>query len=119
MRLPYLRASLLASAALLATLPAHVLAGDVLSSSGFTNCLDSATIKVNKANVKFDRASGVVNFDVSGTSSKEQKVQASLVVMAYGKEVYTKDFDPCDPAAKVEQLCPGMYQRGFGLEEWC
>ena len=119
MRLPYLHASLLANAVLLATLPVHILAGDILSSSGFTNCLDGATIKVDKANVKFDRASGVVNFDVSGTSSKEQKVQASLVVMAYGKEVYTKDFDPCDPAAKVEQLCPGMYQRLFGIEGRC
>ena len=111
MRLQYSWSQILASTVLLATLPTLVLAGDVLSSSGFTNCLDGATIKVNNANVKFDRASGVVDFDVSGTSFKEQKVQASLVVMAYGKEVYTKDFDPCDPAAKVEQLCPGMYAR--------
>lgn len=84
-----------------------VLASDVLSSSGFTNCLDDSTINVNKANVQFDRSSGTVSFDVSGSSLKEQRVTASLVVTAYGKQVYQKDFNPCEDASKVDQLCPG------------
>ena len=92
---------------ILGNLATTVLANDVLSSSGFTNCLDNSTINVNKANVQFDRSSGTINFDVAGSSLKEQKVTASLVVTAYGKQVYQKDFDPCDNATKVDQLCPG------------
>lgn len=69
--------------------------------------MDNSTITVNRADVQFDRSSGTVDFDVSGSSSKEQKVTASLVVTAYGKEVYQKDFDPCDEDSKVDQLCPG------------
>lgn len=91
---------------LLGNLATAVRANDILSSSGFTNCLDSSTITVNRADVQFDRSSGTVDFDVSGSSSKEQKVTASLVVTAYGKEVYQKDFDPCDEDSKVDQLCP-------------
>ena len=89
------------------SLPLNVLAGNVLSSSGFTNCLNNATITVNDANVQFDRSNLTVNFDVSGTSSQEQKVVASLVVTAYGNQVYQKSFDPCDTATFVAQLCPG------------
>ena len=84
-------------------------AGDVLSSSGFTNCLNNGTINVNTANVQFDRSTGVVTFDVAGSSSKEQNVIASLVVTAYGKQVYQKSFNPCDAATKVDQLCPGRF----------
>ena len=84
-------------------------AGDVLSSSGFTSCLTNGTVNVSKANVQFDRSTGVVTFDVAGSSSKEQDVLASLVVTAYGKQVYQKDFNPCDAATKVDQLCPGEF----------
>lgn len=90
-----------------ACLPLNVLAGNVLSSSGFRNCLNNATITVNNANVQFDRSTLAVDFDVSGTSSQEQKVMASLVVTGYGKEVYRKSFDPCDTTTFVAQLCPG------------
>ena len=82
-------------------------ASDVLSSSGFTNCAQNPDIKVNDANVTFDRSTGEVKFVVSGTSNKEQNVNASLVVMAYGQQVYSKDFDPCDEPV-IDQLCPGI-----------
>ena len=91
---------------LLAGLPAAVLAGDVLSSNGFTNCGANADITVNNFNISFDRSTDVVDFDVSGSSASVQKVKASLVVKAYGKTVYTKDFNPCDASTKVDQLCP-------------
>ena len=84
-------------------------AGDVLSSSGFTSCLPNSTVIVETANVQYNRVSGVVDFDVAGTSSKQQNVTASLVVTAYGSQVYQKSFNPCDPATKVSQLCPGVY----------
>ena len=88
-------------------------AGDVLSSTGFTNCLDNATINVNNAKVQFDRSASLVSFDVSGSSSQVQNVTASLTVSAYGKQVYQKDFNPCDPSTKVDQLCPGKLRRAI------
>ena len=33
---------------------------------------------------------------------------ATLIVNAYGKEIYKKPFNPCDEGTKVDQLCPGM-----------
>lgn len=93
---------------LLGALPAAVLAGDTLSTHGFTPCLNNASIEINKMDVTFNRATKMVVFDVAGTSTKEQKVMASLAVSAYGKEVYSKSFNPCEEDTYVEQLCPGM-----------
>ena len=106
MRLP--RSTRLIQLLAFASFSCNALAADVLSSSGFTNCKDDAEIRVNNADVEFDRATKEVKFSVSGTSKKEQKVKASLLVTAYGKEVFTKDFNPCDDATKVDKLCPGQ-----------
>lgn len=92
----------------LGALPVRVLGADVLKTSGFTSCLDSSAIQVTNLDIEYDRAKGDVTFDVAGNSAKIQNVTASLTVTAYGKEVYKKDFDPCDPETKVDQLCPGM-----------
>lgn len=83
-------------------------AADVLATNGFQSCLNNGTIKVQKMNVKFDHSTNRVNFDVAGTSEKEQNVTAHLEVFAYGHTVYTKDFDPCGNDPHVDQLCPGM-----------
>ena len=91
----------------------NVLAGSILSSSGFTNCENNATITVNNANVQFDRSSLMVTFDVSGTSSAQQKVIADLTVSAYGNQVYQKTFNPCDASTFVGQLCPGRLPKLF------
>lgn len=91
----------------LSILPARVLAGDVLSTDGFTTCLDNATISVNNMDLTYTRSTRVLNFDVSGSSSEEQKVMASITVSAYGISVYSKTFDPCDSKNYVEDLCPG------------
>src|SRR6266536_1332757 len=105
MRVSQLSAS---SLLLLSAVPAGVLASDILKADGFTTCLDNPTIKVNNVDIQYDKSDKKITFDVSGSSSKEQKVKASLIVSAYGKQVYQKDFDPCDDATKVDQLCPGM-----------
>jgi hypothetical protein len=70
-------------------------------------------------NIEYNKDTGEVVFDVAGTSNKEQEITASLTVSAYGQQVYKKDFDPCDPASKVAQLCPGkstfsILQTGIG-----
>ena len=57
-------------------------------------------------NVVYNHATNAINFDVAGTSASEQNVTASLTFTAYGKQVYQKDFDPCNPP--IAQLCPGM-----------
>ncbi|KAL8760248.1 MAG: hypothetical protein Q9199_000147 [Rusavskia elegans] len=90
----------------LGALPVRVLGADVLKTSGFTSCLDDSAISVTKLHVEYDRAKGIVTFDVAGISAKVQNVTASLTVSAYGNQVYTKDFNPCDQGSKVAQLCP-------------
>lgn len=106
------------STILLGLLPTRALAANVLSSSGFTNCQGTnSTIQVNRANVSFDRDTLAVVFDVSGTSDEVQNVTASLSVTAYGQQVYQKDFNPCDAATKVVQLCPGRTIVGLHSEK--
>lgn len=91
-----------------ATLCSPVLAGDVLKANGFVTCLDKADIKIEKLNLSFDRSTKMMIFDVAGSSGKEQKITASLVVNAYGQR-FTQDFDPCENKTRVDQLCPGKY----------
>jgi hypothetical protein len=95
------------TSALLISLPVRVLAGDVLSNDGFSSCSGNADIKVQRLDIKYDKTSRQLLFDVAGTSNKRQQVTAVLTVTAYGQEVYKKEFDPCDSTTKVDQLCPG------------
>ena len=90
-----------------AALLAGALGADILKTSGFTSCLENSAIQVTNLNIQYDRSTSAVTFDVAGTSAKVQNVTASLTVSAYGKQVYTKDFNPCDKDSKVDQLCPG------------
>lgn len=94
------------AAAILLLGPAHVLASNILKTNGYSLCSSNATIKVNNFNVQYDQSSNNVVFDVSGTSDKVQNVTVALVVYAYGKQVYEKDFNPCDSDSKVDELCP-------------
>ena len=107
----------LLQASFIAGLPAYVLGGtEILRTEGFTSCLDDSAIRVNALNVEYDRAANQVTFDVGGTSTKVQNVTATLVVNAYGKEVYNSGaFDPCAQGAEIDQLCPGRCQR----VTWC
>ncbi|KAF2101961.1 TRP-domain-containing protein [Rhizodiscina lignyota] len=89
---------------LLSLLPAAVSADQVLKTDGFASCANSSAIQVQKMNIQYNKASNKVTFDVAGTSEKEQKVRASLIVTAYGKQVYENDFNPCDE--HISQLCP-------------
>ncbi|PGH11217.1 hypothetical protein AJ80_07222 [Polytolypa hystricis UAMH7299] len=82
-----------------------VLAGDILKNNGFASCQAAADIRVEKVNLSFDRDANLIIFDAAGSSSKSQKVKASLVINAYGQE-FTQEFDPCDDKTKVDQLCP-------------
>ncbi|KAH0538480.1 hypothetical protein FGG08_004929 [Glutinoglossum americanum] len=106
MRLRRPALSNLISLLLFEALPARVFCTDILKTSGFSTCLDNSDIQVQHVDVEYNRADNTVTFDVSGTSSKSQDVTGVLTVTAYGNQVYEKEFDPCDNATKVEQLCP-------------
>ena len=92
---------------LISALPAAVVGSDVLRTNGFTACINNPSITVSTLDIQYDRAAAAVTFNVGGSSTQVQNVTASLTVTAYGKQVYQKDFDPCDEASKVDQLCPG------------
>jgi hypothetical protein len=101
--------STLSIAIIFSLLSLRVAAQSMLTSSGFTNCLSNATIKVDRAAIQFDKTSGNITFDVQGTSSQIQKVVATLVVTAYGNTVASQSFNPCDASSFVAQLCPGKF----------
>ncbi|KAL9130318.1 MAG: hypothetical protein Q9217_001457 [Psora testacea] len=84
----------------------YALGNDILKTSGFTQCIDGSKIEVQNLDIQFDRQANQLVFDVAGTSTEEQKVMALLSVSAYGKELYSNEFNPCDAATKVDQLCP-------------
>lgn len=96
------------AALLAAALTQGVFAADILQTTTFTTCADSADITVQKIDIEYNNSNKTVSFDVAGMSTKEQKVMAKLNVTAYGTQVYTNSFNPCDNSTYMAQLCPGM-----------
>lgn len=92
----------------LGLLPVGILGG-ILQTEGFSTCLPASVITVDQLDVTYNSGSQIVTFDLAGTSTKEEEVIVSLAISAYGNQVYSKSFDPCDPATKVEKMCPGTY----------
>ncbi|KAI6081628.1 TRP-domain-containing protein [Hypoxylon rubiginosum] len=95
------RAAILATAFI-----SGVLSEDLLVTSGFSNCETGSNINVQKVDISYNNADKTVTFDVAGTSDKEQNVTATLAVTAYGQDIYTNSFNPCDATTYVQQLCP-------------
>lgn len=95
----------LTAAAFLCTIPAGVFGADVLSTSSFSTCLDDSEIKVNALDVSYDKNTRKLTFNVDGESKTAQNVTASLVVTAYGRELFTKEFSPCEEG--IAEMCPG------------
>lgn len=92
---------------LLSTLPASVLAGDQLSSTGYSICYDNPDIHVDRLNVTYNRNTRLITFDVAGESTVQLNVTVDLVVTAYGQQVYTRSFNPCDVHdMNMPQICP-------------
>ncbi|KAK3116192.1 hypothetical protein LTR53_003686 [Teratosphaeriaceae sp. CCFEE 6253] len=90
--------------ALLSILPVGVLGGNLLSTTGFSSCMNNGTVQVKKLDVSYDKDTRVLTFDVAGSSDIVQNVTATLLVSAYGKQVYTKEFNPCDTG--MPEMCP-------------
>ncbi|CAK4032204.1 related to DUF907 domain [Lecanosticta acicola] len=98
---------------LLSALPVGVLGGDILTTDGFSTCVSDPSIKVEALNVTYNRSNRKIIFDVAGSSAESQKVLLNLVVSAYGQQVYTKEYDPCDNATNMvdsteaySHMCP-------------
>ncbi|KAI9668433.1 MAG: hypothetical protein M1831_001187 [Alyxoria varia] len=106
MKIPTFPTTYLTYLAILGSIPHNVLATDVLSTKGFMSCLDDSKVKLKKMDIQFDKSTNQVNFDVGGRSQLEQNVTAVLSISAYGKQIYSKSFDPCKNDPHVEQLCP-------------
>ncbi|KAG9257975.1 uncharacterized protein F5Z01DRAFT_312220 [Emericellopsis atlantica] len=83
-----------------------VLGDNILSTSGFTNCVSNSSIEVDRVNIRYNNGNKTVIFDVAGNNPKEQNVSAALEVKAYGQTIYEKSFNPCDKDTFVQKLCP-------------
>lgn len=64
-------------------------------------------MKVTNLDVTYDKTTRKLLFDVAGESDVEQKVRGKLIVSAYGQEIYTKTFNPCDSTNPMPGMCPG------------
>ncbi|ORY66322.1 uncharacterized protein BCR38DRAFT_456899 [Pseudomassariella vexata] len=91
---------------LVAACAVGVLGEDVLTTSSFTNCDTNSSVRVDRVNISYNNDKKKVTFDVAGTSTKVQNVTAMLNVTAYGQQVYTNAFNPCEASTYVKQLCP-------------
>ncbi|KAF2859501.1 TRP-domain-containing protein [Piedraia hortae CBS 480.64] len=90
---------------LLALLPLAS-AEDTLSTAGYRSCLDNPTITITTLDATYDRRTRIIDFNVAGYSSVEQNVTATLTVTAYGRQAYSRTFDPCDFHTNMVQMCP-------------
>jgi hypothetical protein len=91
------------------TFSTGIRAQNILETIGFTSCQNgSATIQVEKVNIQYNAGDKFVSYDLAGSSSRSQNVTGELVVTAFGNEVFSQKFNPCDPGTFVQQLCPGM-----------
>ena len=82
------------------------LGDQILETDGFTSCGPDSTIQVHKVDIRYNNSNKTVIFDVSGSSTQQQKVSAFLTVSAYGEQIYSNTFNPCSPDTLVAQLCP-------------
>ena len=67
--------------------------------------MNNPSVKVTKLDVTYNKNTRQLLFDVAGVSKTVQNVTANMIVSAYGKEVYSKTFTPCDTGMK--EMCPG------------
>ena len=104
------KSRLLRAVAAVAVLANGVLGADVLQTVGFSSCNKNANVTVQKADISYNNDNKTVIFNVAGTSTQVQNVTAILNVTAYGQQIYSNVFDPCEKTTFVEQLCPGKPQ---------
>ncbi|KAK2592868.1 hypothetical protein QQS21_009435 [Conoideocrella luteorostrata] len=91
---------------LVGLLTTKALGGQILKTSGFSDCGTDSSLKVERVDISYNNENKTVSFDVAGSSTKEQNVTAVLNVSAYGNTVYSNSFNPCDKATFIDRLCP-------------
>ena len=100
----------LRAACAFAVLSTTALAEDILETIGFSSCQNgTATVEVERVNIEYNNENKTVIFDIRGKSNKEQNVTAELSVTAFGADIFSNKFNPCDKGTFVERLCPGKY----------
>lgn len=98
----------LRAACALTVLSTTALCEDILETIGFSNCQNgTATIELDRVNIEYNNENKTIIFDIQGTSNREQNVTAELSVTAFGADIFSNSFNPCDSGTFVERLCPG------------
>lgn len=96
-------------AAILATaFVSGVLGDSLLVTSGFANCKTNSNINIQQVDFSYNNDAQLISFDMSGVSDKQYNVSITLAVTAYGHDVYSNTFNPCESATFFGQLCPSM-----------
>lgn len=90
----------------LGALASRAHASQTLSTEGFAVCGSDLSVEVDRINLSYDHDNNKVTFDIAASSSAVQNVTATVNVTAYGNQVYTNTFNPCEQGSLVQALCP-------------
>ncbi|KAH6608608.1 transient receptor potential ion channel [Trichoderma cornu-damae] len=80
--------------------------GDILRTTGFTDCGSLPSITIQQLSITYDNDAGTITFNIEGTRTDSQNITASLDVTAYGVNAFSTHFNPCDPKTMVAEMCP-------------
>ncbi|KAK9474076.1 uncharacterized protein V1510DRAFT_374352 [Dipodascopsis tothii] len=94
----------LLSTAAVALMAGAAAASNVISTGTYYSCSDSDYLDVSEFYLSYDKTSQNVTFNIAGTTTESLNVTATLEVTAYGKQVFSYSFDPCDYG--ISELCP-------------
>ncbi len=90
-----------------AALASRALGDQILVTTGFTTCDSDDSVEVQRVEITYNNDAKTITFDVAGMSKSVQNITAALTIRAYGQDVYTKSFNPCDSDSYMADLCPG------------
>jgi len=82
-------------------------------------CSSDPSITVKALDVTYNRTNRLLTFDVAGSSAEAQKVILNLVVSAYGQDVYTQEFNPCDGNSTIAQYTDSAAAEAAAISNMC
>lgn len=77
----------------------------VIGTRSLKPCMANSGITATFIDVSFHTNTSMLHFDINAYSTISGNVQVVMTVYAYGFEVFTQEFDPCQ-RADWTQLCP-------------
>lgn len=91
--------------ALLALTPLVTANGGILSSRSLASCQTNSSFSAQLFDVLFTADDGILDFNITGTSTVQGNVTIDLAVYAYGLKAYTETINPCENS-DLGGLCP-------------